>query len=273
MSTVGTILRHAREERGLSIEDIADATRINRKTLEDIENDIPLRLPITYVKAFLKSYAQHVGVDPAEVLDTFRQESAASSEHPKDQALTPLLESTTKETTVYGKIKHKGNHHTRSLIVFIGIVAVGLVVSLIWLQRGHDAESVQEIPFSEMMKEQDGKQHGVQSLSDTTQKVSALTPRQSMVDSLLLEGVAVESTWIHLSIDSAAARDYSVPPQYRMKWKAARSYLLTVGNGGGMFFTLNNVRLGTFGQTNKPVKDILLTRETLEKPSRQGKKK
>ena len=64
--------------------------------------------------------------------------------------------------------------------------------------------------------------------------------------------------------------------QVRMRWKAAQFFILTVGNAGGMYFTLNGVRLGTFGQADRPVSDIRLTRKTIErvdKPIREVKKK
>ena len=270
------MLRHAREGKGLSLDDIAQATRINHKALEDLENDVPLRLPPTYVRAFLKAFAQQVGLDPSEILKLVESASVTVPATEGTQAFSPLREEVNHQATpvpsVEGTAKNN-RRQIRGLIIFSSLTAAGLVASLFWLQREHTMQSVQEISFPEIMKEQEAKHTppAAQSTTDSVQGAPSPQPKPSVIDSLLLEGVAVESTWVRLSSDSAAAKEYSVPPQVRMKWKAAKSFTLTVGNGGGMYFTLNGTRLGTFGQANKPVKDISLSHETLSKPEKPTK--
>lgn len=73
--TVGERLRAAREEKGLSLEDIAAQTRIPRRHLESIENSEWDKLPApTYTTGFAKAYASAVGLDRAEIGDQLRSE-------------------------------------------------------------------------------------------------------------------------------------------------------------------------------------------------------
>lgn len=73
--TVGERLRAAREERGLSLEDIAAQTRIPQRHLESIENAEWDKLPApTYTIGFAKNYASAVGLDRAEIGDQLREE-------------------------------------------------------------------------------------------------------------------------------------------------------------------------------------------------------
>jgi len=73
--SVGERLRAAREEKGLSLEDIAAQTRIPRRHLEAIEGADWDRLPApTYTIGFARSYASVVGLDRAEVADQLRGE-------------------------------------------------------------------------------------------------------------------------------------------------------------------------------------------------------
>jgi cytoskeletal protein RodZ len=73
--TVGQRLRAAREERGLSLEDVAAQTRIPQRHLESIENGDWDALPApTYTTGFSKSYASAVGLDRTEVGDQLRAE-------------------------------------------------------------------------------------------------------------------------------------------------------------------------------------------------------
>ncbi len=67
--TLGEKLRQAREERGFSISEIAEQTRISSQYLQSIEEDDYRTLPGgIFNKGFVKSYAKLVGVDEQEAL-------------------------------------------------------------------------------------------------------------------------------------------------------------------------------------------------------------
>jgi cytoskeletal protein RodZ len=73
--TVGERLRVAREEKKLSLEDIAAQTRIPQRHLEAIETAEWDKLPApTYTVGFAKSYAGVVGLDRQEIGDQLREE-------------------------------------------------------------------------------------------------------------------------------------------------------------------------------------------------------
>ena len=75
MPTVGERLRAAREEKGLSLEDIAAQTRIPQRHLESIEAADWDKLPApTYTTGFAKSYASAVGLDRTEIGEQLRGE-------------------------------------------------------------------------------------------------------------------------------------------------------------------------------------------------------
>jgi len=84
--TLGEKLRHAREERGISISEVAEQTRISALYIESIENDNYKPLPGgIFNKGFLKSYAKFIGVDEQEALSDYARiaaESEAISEPP-----------------------------------------------------------------------------------------------------------------------------------------------------------------------------------------------
>jgi cytoskeleton protein RodZ len=73
--TVGERLRAAREEKKLSLEDVAAQTRIPQRHLESIENADWDKLPApTYTVGFAKSYAGAVGLDRTEIGEQLREE-------------------------------------------------------------------------------------------------------------------------------------------------------------------------------------------------------
>src|SRR3954452_24639268 len=96
MPTVGERLRAAREEKGLSLEDVAAQTRIPQRHLESLEVAEWDKLPApTYTTGFAKSYASAVGLDRTEIGEQLRAElggtrpvAAAEVSEPADPART-----------------------------------------------------------------------------------------------------------------------------------------------------------------------------------------
>src|SRR4029079_17333363 len=75
LPTVGQRLRAAREEKGLSLEDLAAQTRIPQRHLESLEIADWDKLPApTYTTGFAKSYASAVGLDRTEIGEQLRTE-------------------------------------------------------------------------------------------------------------------------------------------------------------------------------------------------------
>ncbi len=67
--TLGEKLRQAREERGISISEVAEQTRISPHYLESIERDDYKPLPGgIFNRGFVKSYAKYVDIDESEAL-------------------------------------------------------------------------------------------------------------------------------------------------------------------------------------------------------------
>lgn len=68
---IGKHLQDAREHHGLTLEDISSSTKIQVRYLQAIETGQVDKLPGPfYVKAFIRQYANTVGLDPNTILDT-----------------------------------------------------------------------------------------------------------------------------------------------------------------------------------------------------------
>jgi cytoskeleton protein RodZ len=85
--TVGARLKEAREKKGVSLRQIANSTRISVMSLEALERSDLSRLPGgIFTRAFIRAYAQEVGLDPDRTIQEFiaelPPESAAATAHP-----------------------------------------------------------------------------------------------------------------------------------------------------------------------------------------------
>jgi cytoskeleton protein RodZ len=84
MDDFGGKLRQARERRGISLRQIAAITKISAAALEALERNDTSKLPGgIFSRAFVRSYAVEVGLDPEqtvrEFLDRFDQEPPPSA--------------------------------------------------------------------------------------------------------------------------------------------------------------------------------------------------
>jgi len=71
---LGAYLREIRERQGLTLEEIAEETKINCRFLRAIEEEAWEDLPgEVYVRGYLRAYAEAVGLDPGEVLARYSE--------------------------------------------------------------------------------------------------------------------------------------------------------------------------------------------------------
>ncbi len=79
MKITGQILKENREKKGISISEVALATKINNKTLIAIEEGNVDSLPQkTYLRGFVRAYATFLGLDVEQILNTFYEEMGST---------------------------------------------------------------------------------------------------------------------------------------------------------------------------------------------------
>ncbi|MDQ2672666.1 MAG: helix-turn-helix domain-containing protein [Actinomycetota bacterium] len=82
---IGRSLRLAREKRGLSFQQVEEATKIRTRYLRDLENENFDVLPAVYMLGSLKTYAEHLGLDGAAIARELKRRQA-SLQPEQDQA-------------------------------------------------------------------------------------------------------------------------------------------------------------------------------------------
>jgi transcriptional regulator with XRE-family HTH domain len=86
----GRKLAEARQQLGLSLEEVADRIRVRREFLEALEAmNIKLLPGKAYALAFLRSYARELGIDEKAIVDQFQDESALTREDAQTQIRNP----------------------------------------------------------------------------------------------------------------------------------------------------------------------------------------
>ncbi len=75
MKTIGQLLRETRLSQNLSLSEIARNIKIKKDYLQALENNDFNRLPpSTFIKGFLRKYAQYLGLNPDNAVAIFRRD-------------------------------------------------------------------------------------------------------------------------------------------------------------------------------------------------------
>jgi len=83
MKKTGEILKSARESSGISLKEVADASKIGLSTLEAIVKGDTSSLPAkSFLRGFVGSYAKHLGLNVNDILDCFSEEMGTTIPKP-----------------------------------------------------------------------------------------------------------------------------------------------------------------------------------------------
>lgn len=97
----GKYLKAKRESQKLSLKEVADTTRIREPVLRALEEDRYANLPAIYVRSFLSTYAECLGLDSNEVI-MVHQKIAEKRSFSNGQVLKPP--STIQKNGVNGRL-------------------------------------------------------------------------------------------------------------------------------------------------------------------------
>ena len=271
MNTFSDELRKERVSKDISLSDIAKKTHINVKYLEAIEQGSFDILPQTYVRAFIREYALMVGLSPVEVLKKFDVMVSGKYSVGNGALIGSGWSGTTPaslpEQTVASEVGAKQeairSNDMRKLIIGIGIAFLSLV--LLYFVYDYTAQEwkapvAQETPFQEVVREQEKQIQPQKAALDSFAALQA-GPKK---DLLTLRGVALDSAWISISADSAPSQSLLLPPKSSRTWVATKSFTLTLGNAGGIRFTLNGTDIGALGRRGAVLRKFALTSNYLK---------
>lgn len=90
MIEIGEALRERRMALKIDVHDVEEATKIRAKYLRALENEEWALLPgQAYVKSFLRTYADYLGLDSRELVDAYRARGDLVEEDPTGFIVRP----------------------------------------------------------------------------------------------------------------------------------------------------------------------------------------
>jgi cytoskeletal protein RodZ len=186
-------LRDAREFQLISLQEVAQMSRISIEFLDALERGHWDRIPRAYVRGYLGLYAQTVGMNRDKVLRTFDHlmlPGAAAGAAVLDDA-PPLLNEPTDVGVTRAKIRTSwfaALSRNRKVFYPLTFVALLLLVGLLNFTRRSQANTTPLIPFSEAILEAQQNVHSPLTDIPLSDSILSTTLRNSAIKRVLMIG-------------------------------------------------------------------------------------
>ncbi len=279
-------LKQAREKNGISLQQIAQKSRIDLKFIEALDRGDFGFLPELYVKAFIKQYARIVGLDENATIAKY--EAAKQGKTTRELTLEPSEESVTKEQKSTEEKPKPRSNHRRSVKTFednvqkdiesepanfierlktdkillgsviAGIAVVLFVIIYFFFMKSSSNIVVAEKPYDEIRRENQQRY-----LKENKPVINDKLVAPVKIDSLTLVVQAVDSAWFHIRVDNSEILDFVLFPYAKRTIRAATGFKMTIGNAGDTRLTLDNKNLELSGK-KKEVKYVLIDKNGIK---------
>jgi len=271
---IGRILEQRRKEKGLSLEEVEQATKIRKRYLDGLEREDYAVLPAgVYAQGFLKTYANYLGLDGEELSRQLKSRRRPRRERginyntgPENGFEEPLIAPTGLQGT------EKRRFPTSAVVTLLVAVLVLAVVigALYFVGRGVEASRPEpDIPSPQqpaknppkqdpekVASTQESKETGAQkdeavaSNEDAPGNTGTEDSRQSAPpDSLsVVIKVSDRPSWLLIRTDGTVVYAQIVQPGFSRTFEADRRLYIQGGDAGAVSMEINGQDAGTLGR-------------------------
>jgi cytoskeleton protein RodZ len=256
----GRRLREARERRGVSLRQIANATKIGMSALEALERNDISRLPGgIFSRAFVRSYAIEIGLDPEATL----QEFIAQFPHDSVTAGHP--------TSTHGEDHQAIESDRRSATTFMRLIALSVPIAgalLYFTTAGRraappavetrpaaPAPAPVEVPGASVDPAPPPAVSPVEGPVAPT-LTPVVTPASAATfpsDRLTVALTALGECWVSATVDGERRVDRLLQPGEQLEMDVHRELLLTAGDAPALAITLNGAEARPLGKPGQVV--------------------
>ncbi len=271
LQSYGAWIRKKRKERGLSIRQVSEATRIDEQYLKALEAGNIALLPEPYMRAFLKTYASFLGLDPEEAMHRFevflreqsdRLESVRGSVREREvrqarpQAVGPPMEEVDDGAASLPQMPEVSTRFGM-LIAAAMLVFFVIVVYLAVLFTGGDAGSNLTGPTGvDTTEPLQQPEQAIPSPESAGPVVPVPVTTDTSVRQLFLAN-AMEETWMEAIADGAAVVSQIVTRGNQVRITFRDSLMLKLGKNRGMRLFLNGEEITDLGSPGRILRLVL----------------
>jgi cytoskeletal protein RodZ len=250
---LGRRLREARERRGVPLRQIAATTKIGVGVLEALERNDFSRLPGgIFGRAFVRSYAIEVGLDPEATV----QEFIELLPQPAGAGQTRLMQPEDHEAV-------ESDRRIATAVVRLVAVSAPLVAAILYLgSTGRPVAGPTTEPVAV-------ERNLAQVPASPPAAPSSSTFTTADVDQMTVALAALRDCWVAAVVDGDRVIDRLMQSGERQTLEVRRELLLTAGDASALAVTINGAPVRALGESGQVITarlDLTNFREYLANP-------
>jgi cytoskeletal protein RodZ len=251
--SLGAWLRRQREARGVTLRDIADASKISLRYLEALEQDRFDVLPApVFVKGFLREYTRFVGLDPDEAINLYllagREREPKRVEEPQP---SPARRPAAPSTWGYGLLL------ALAVVLFIGVAAA------ISFYASRQREAPSPPPEAIATYAAPPRLEPEPEPSPVPAATPTATPASAAPAPLRVTLEFSEDCWVEMVVDGRRRASELRASGETLQLEADESVVLTLGNASGVRVEVDGRAFPLPVNSARVVRDLRIDRAAL----------
>ncbi len=260
IKSLGDFLRRRRQDRDLSLEDVAEKTKIHVRYLTAIEEDKDADLPgQVYKELFLKSYCDFLGVSIDELLLRLPEREPLPPEEegaePPPPAKRPQYSPSPAAPSELAAQKNGSGR--RFLVATLSVLIIVLAIVAVQIYRGELFNEPQLPAPVAPAKKPELKPEPIIADSSGADTLSSVPARQEMINLLM---VGRGECWIEVSIDGDSSFSEIMKPQDTLWLAMQDSISFKLGRANNVDVWCNALPLALTAADDGTVRTFTLTR-------------
>jgi cytoskeleton protein RodZ len=259
LASFGEELRREREIRGISLKEIADATKISKRFLEAIERNDHRTLPApAFTRGFVRAYARYVGLNSEEMVNRYNFAVASDDRiekppHIEKYPQTPIRDISPKPPAKRGIPPVYARVNRNIIAIVVIMLALGGVAYWAVQYRGQAEEPADPATVPVATK----------AIVPPPLPPPA-NPNDDTKLRLALE--VIQDSWVELEADGKTVVNATMEKGQRRTFEASDTFRFrAIGNAAGIRLTLNGSVIPPLGKADEVVKNRVFDRDVLQK--------
>jgi cytoskeleton protein RodZ len=264
MGSFGERLQREREMRGITLEEIADSTKIGTRSLRALEQEDFDKLPGgIFNKGFVRAYARYLGIDEEQAVTDF----LAAAGDPEQPLPTPFPK-------VKPAASGSGGRSWAAVLALAALAGGGFAAWKFKLGpfagRVSQVESVSPPPVvppptttAAAPVSSAQAANPASSPSSEPGGGSAAAPSSTAAEGFVVLVRAKEDSWVSISADGRVVMERTLAAAETREVRAKKSVVLKMGNAAGVEVSYNNTVMLPLGRVNE-AKTVVFTPEGMQ---------
>jgi cytoskeleton protein RodZ len=256
---IGPILEKKRLEKGLSLKEVEQATKIRTRYLEGLEREDPTVLPDpVYARGFLKTYANFLGLDGERLSRELRDRRSPRRERQLNHEApgTSDFEQPLITPGGVGGAERRRVSGATILTVALAVLVLAAVIGALYYVGSRSSGSGADAPEEPAVEQKDPgpsqKEEPSAEMTGTPGSATGEAKDDAASETVpVMVRVADSPAGLTVSVDGTVALDQFAQPGFSQTFEARNSVTVSTANAGAVEVEVGGENLGRLGRNGQ----------------------